>query len=118
MPWNQTAIACALRSNEPLHRPHIDEHEKTPKPKRQEYSYSDSNLWRPSNPTVVYVGTIPFGLAVIEMTEAILMRYVNGKYIRESEYRPPKSISSYADHTWTTTKISPVAVCGLSFIPR
>ena len=32
------------------------------------------------------------------------MRYVNGKYIRESEYRPAKTARGYADHTWTTTK--------------
>jgi dGTP triphosphohydrolase len=37
------------------------------------------------------------------MTEAVLMRYANGKYIRESEYRPPKTSRGYADHTWTTT---------------
>jgi hypothetical protein len=96
-------------STELSHRPHIDEHEKILKPKHQEYLHNGSNLWRPSSPTVVYVGTIPFGLAVIEMTEAILMRYVNGKYIRESEYRPPKTSRGYADHTWTTTNDIP---CG------
>ena len=89
------------------HRPHIDEHEKILKPKRQEYSYNTSNLWRPSSPTVTYVRTIPFGLAVIEMTEEVLMRYVNGKYLRESEYKPPKISRVYADHTWTTTKNIP-----------
>jgi hypothetical protein len=91
-------------STELSHRPHIDEHEQILKPKRQEYSYSDSKLWRPSTSTVVYVGTISFGLAVIEMTEAVSMRYVNGKYIREPEYRPTKTSRGYADHTWTTTK--------------
>jgi hypothetical protein len=85
-----------------LDRPHIDEHEVTLKPKRDEYVYS--NLWRPSGSTVAYVGTIPFGLAVVEMTETVLMRYVNGKYIRESEYKSPKAFRGYADHTWTTTK--------------
>jgi len=90
------------------HRPHIDEHE-TLKLNKQEDPYSSRNLWRPSSPTVVYVGTIPFGLAVIEMTEAVLMRYVNGSYIRESEYRPPKTSRQYADHTWTATENIP---CG------
>ena len=92
-------------SNEPFRRPHIDEHEKILKSKSQEYS--NSHLWWPSSPTVVYVGTVPFGLAVIEMTEAVLMRYVNGKYIRESEYNPSKRSRAYADHTWTTTKDIP-----------
>jgi len=96
-------------STELSHRPHIDEHEKILKPKRQENHHIGSNLWRPSSPTVVYVGTIPFGLGVIEMTEAILMRYVNGKYIRESDYKPPKTSRGYADHTWTTMNDIP---CG------
>jgi hypothetical protein len=81
-------------SHEQLRRPHIDEHEKVLKPTSQEYAYNNGHLWWPSSPTVVYVGTIPFGLAVIEMTEAVMMRYVNGKYIRESEYRPPKTSRS------------------------
>jgi hypothetical protein len=89
------------------HRPHIDEHEKILKPKLQESSYNNSNLWRPSSPTVAYVGAVPFGLAVIEMTEAVLMRYVNGRYIRESEYRPPKTSRGYADNRWTTTNNIP-----------
>jgi len=92
-----------------LDRPHIDEHEEVPKPKHRQYPYNNRNLWQPSNPTVVYVGTIPFGLAVIEMTEAVLMRYVDGKYIRESENSPPKPIRGYVDYTWTRTEEIP---CG------
>lgn len=95
---------CFSPSNERLHCPYINEHEVIPKRANQEHQYDHGHLWCPSNSTVVYVGTIPFGLAIIEMTEAVLMRYVNGKYIRESEYRPPKRSRVYADHTWTTTK--------------
>jgi hypothetical protein len=91
------------------HRPHIDEHEATPELKNQENPFTSRNLWRPSSPTVVYVGPIPFGLAVIEMTEAVLMRYVNGGYIRESDYRPPKYSRQSVGHTWTTTHHTP---CG------
>jgi hypothetical protein len=50
------------------------------------------------------VDTTPFGLAVIEMTESIVMRYVSGRYIRESDYKQPKVHRGYVDHTWTTTK--------------
>jgi len=96
-------------SGEMSHRPHIDERETIPKLKKHEDPYSGRNSWQPSSPTVVYVGTIPFGLAVIEMTEEVLMRYVNGKYIRESEYKPPKASRQYVDHTWTTTNNIP---CG------
>ena len=40
---------------------------------------------------------------MLEMTESIVMRYANGKYIRESDYKPPKMLRGNADHTWTTT---------------
>jgi hypothetical protein len=40
------------------------------------------------------------------MTESVEMRYVNGKYIRESEYVPPKN-RHYHDHTWTSTRHLP-----------
>jgi hypothetical protein len=52
---------------------------------------------------------VAIGLAVIEMSESVLMRYVNGKYIRDADYVPPKSSRHYIDHTWTTTKDLP---CG------
>lgn len=96
-------------SSESFHRPHINEHETVPKSAKQEYSYNKSHLWWPASPTVVYVGTIAFGLAVIEMTEAVLLRYINGKYIRESEYKPPRTSRGYANDTWTTTNNIP---CG------
>lgn len=83
----------------------VDEHE-TPK-KKQEYYYR--NLWSPCRPTVVYVGTVAIGLAVVEMSEEVLMRHVNGKYIRDAEYVPPKASRYHVDHTWTTTKEMP---CG------
>ncbi len=96
-------------SNKLFHRPHIDEHERVLKATIQEHPYNNRHLWSPSTPTLVYVGTVSFGLAIIEMMEAVLMRYVNGKYIRESEYKPPKASRGYADHTWTTTNDIP---CG------
>ncbi len=37
------------------------------------------------------------------------MRYVNGKYIRDADYVPPKASRRYVDHSWTTTKELP---CG------
>jgi len=49
------------------------------------------------------------GLAVIEMPAEVVMRYVNGKYIRDSAYVPPKSSRHYAVHAWTTAKELP---CG------
>jgi hypothetical protein len=88
-------------------RAHVDEHEQLPKEQRREYSYGYSHLWSPQRPTVVYVGSVAFGLAIIEMSESVVLRYLNGKYIRESDYNPPRA--RYVDHSWTTTKDVP---CG------
>jgi hypothetical protein len=92
-------------ASEQLRRGEVDEHEQ-PK-KRQDYYYS--RPWSPQRPTVVYVGTVAIGLAVVEMCEAVVMRYVNGKYIRDADYVPPKASRRYIDHSWTTTKELP---CG------
>lgn len=90
-------------------RAHIDDQEVLPKERRREHSYDYNRLWSPQRPTVVYVGSVAFGLAVIEMSESVVLRYVNGKYIRESDYKPPKASARYVDHSWTTTKDIP---CG------
>lgn len=90
-------------------RPCVDEREEPPKSRPGGPSYDYRRLWSPYRPTVVYVGSVAFGLAVIEMSEKVELRYVNGKYIRETEYRPPRMSARYVDHTWTTTKEIP---CG------
>jgi hypothetical protein len=92
--------------DERLRRAEIDEHEESKK--KQRY-YDHSRLWSPWRPTVVYVGTVAIGLAVIEMSESVLLRYVKGKYIRDADYIPPKDSRLYGDHTWTTTEDLP---CG------
>lgn len=89
-------------------RAHIDEHEQLPKTESKVSRYGCS-LWSPQRPTVVYIDSVAFGLAIIEMSEPVLLRYVNGKYIRESDYKPPKASARYFDHSWTTKKNIP---CG------
>jgi len=96
-------------SAENFTRAHIEAHEQLPKSQRSEQSYYYNRLWSPERPTVVYVGSVAFGLAVIEMSESVVLRYVNGKYIRESDCKPPKASARYLDHSWTTTKEIP---CG------
>jgi hypothetical protein len=88
-------------------RERIYEKEILPKEERREDTYGYDRLWSPYRPTVVYVDSLAFGLAIVEMTESVAMRYVNGKYIREADYVPPKSSRRYVDHTWTTTKDLP-----------
>ena len=38
-----------------------------------------------------------------------MLRHVNGKYVREADYVPPKRPRYFVDHSWTTTKDLP---CG------
>jgi hypothetical protein len=90
--------------NDHLMRAEVDQHEKPLK--RHEYY---PRLWSPFHPTVVFVGTVAIGLAVVEMSEPVLMRHLNGAYIRDSEYIPPKASRRHIDHTWTTTRELP---CG------
>lgn len=87
-------------------REHIYEKEEPPKKDRREHQYGYSSLWSPQRPTVVCVDSVAFGLAIIEMTESVEMRYVDGKYIRESAYVPPKS-RRYQDYSWTSTRDLP-----------
>lgn len=90
-----------------------DEHPKKQRhPNRDYHSYSRDGyfdgLWNPGTPTVAYVGEIAIGLAVLEMSDSVLMRYVDGKYVPDAEYVPQKLSRHYVDHTWTTTKDLPI----------
>lgn len=80
-----------------LHGTEVDEREKPGKP-RDRWHYNA--VWSPMRPTVVYVGEVAIGLAVIEMSERVTMRYSNGKYVRESEFKPnPKQHYGYMSTT-------------------
>jgi hypothetical protein len=92
-----------------LGRIRIDEHEKMSEAHRRNALDDDDHLWSPQRPTVVYAGSVAFGLAIIEMSESILLRYVNGKFIRESDYKLAKASSRHNDYGWTTTTDIP---CG------
>ena len=76
-------------------RARIDEHEQLQKKQNGEHSYYDSRLWSPQRPTVVYVGSLAFGLAVVEMSENVEVRYVNRRYVRESDHKPPRASARY-----------------------
>ncbi|MCA3121415.1 MAG: hypothetical protein ING90_02120 [Rhodocyclaceae bacterium] len=88
-------------AEEDFRRPLISEKEHPPK-KSRENPYLGNTLWHPYRPTVAYVGSVPIGLAVIEMTETVVIRHINGRRIRESEYKPPEKLSPYADRGWTS----------------
>ena len=83
-------------------RGRIEAKELTPKNESAHDSYENDRRWSPYRPTVALVDSVAFGLAVIEMTEPVEMRYVNGKYIRESEYVPSRS-RRYRHHASIST---------------
>lgn len=86
-----------------LHRPEIDWHV-VPEEPRVYYP----TIWKPARPTVVYVGDVAIGVALLEMAEPILMRNLGGdKYIRDSEYVLPKLRRGERDWSWTTTRDMP-----------
>ncbi|RWB20379.1 MAG: hypothetical protein EOQ40_15035 [Mesorhizobium sp.] len=87
--------------DEPLHGATPDEREVRGKERNP---YYHSRLWSPNRPTVVYIGSVAIGLSIVEMSEDVLMRYVNGKYIRDADYVPPVRSR---DYTWTTTRTLP-----------
>lgn len=72
-------------------RAKVDEHEI---PRHREY---DRN-WSPWRCTVVYIGSVAFGLTIIELSEEVEARYVNGSFIKEADYIPPRNSRQY---TWT-----------------
>lgn len=90
--------------DENLSRARLDERE-TPNSIRD--PYRRYGLWSPERPTVVYVGSIAIGIAVLEMSEQVSLRFVGDKYIREADYIPGRSGRLAHDYTWTTTRELP-----------
>ena len=86
-----------------LRRESVYEKEEPPPKGRKHDPYGYSRLWSPQRPTVVYIDALAFGLSIVEMTESVAVRYVNGKYVRESEYVAPKASRRHVDRTWTST---------------
>lgn len=91
-------------SGQGFYRGSVDEREE----RRGQRNNYYTSLWSPDRPTLVYVGTVAIGLAIVEMSEQTLMRYIgNGRYIPDADYLPPKASRRFADHTWTTTRENP-----------
>ena len=89
----------------------IDERE-VPKDDRPRHYYGNS-MWSPLRPTIAFFEHTAIGIAVLEMSEDVLLQYVGGDlgvdgYIRESEYQA--NLRKYRNHyTWTTNQDLP---CG------
>ncbi|WP_188569618.1 hypothetical protein [Youhaiella tibetensis] len=55
--------------------------------KDRQADYQYGSKWSPRRPTLVYFDTTPIALVVVEMTEEVPLRYVDGGYIRETEFQ-------------------------------
>lgn len=83
---------------------------------RKDNSYRDR--WSPGRCTVVYVGTVAIGLTIFEMSEEAEVKYVNGEYVRLSEYVPPKRRRYASDHGWTSKQDLPTGrLCLQAYSP-
>lgn len=90
-----------------MHRVAFEERE-TPGKDRKYGRHSMGTIWSPHRPTITFVGDVPFGITLTEMTERATMRYIGGKFVRENT-KLPASRRGYAAHTWTTEQDLP---CG------
>lgn len=64
--------------------------------------YQSGSIWVPDRPTIFYIDAVPVGLALIEMTERVTMRYLNGKYYREDSDVIRSAKPRQLIHSWTT----------------
>jgi hypothetical protein len=100
---------------ERMHREEVDEHE-IPRRKPNDNYYS--RLWSPGRVTVVYVGTVPIGVTIIELSEEAEARYVKGEYVRVDQETPVKRSRYANDYTWTTKKDYPTGrLCLQAYSP-
>jgi len=102
---NQLFLALETRGHRVLVAPNseqfcraaVDEREN---PEKNRYY---NNLWAPQRCTVVYIGTVAIGLTIIELSERVEARYVNGEYVRLSDYVPKRRGRYAMDSGWTST---------------
>ena len=88
------------------HRKEVKEQEIQLKDRKYGQYYS-SGIWGPDRPTIVHIEDVPIGIALIEMTERVTMRYVNGDYYREDSKLVQSLKAWRLPHTWTTEQDMP-----------
>lgn len=99
-------------NSERFHRAKVDERETPGK------GHHQSDLWSPMRCTVVYIGTVAIGLTVIEMSAEAEARYVNGEYVRLTDFVPKRRGRDSLDHDWTSTRDFPTGrLCLQAYSP-
>ncbi|MGX1259333.1 hypothetical protein [Sinorhizobium fredii] len=95
-------------AQEKMRRVEIKEQE-TPYKERRYGRYHTGSIWAPDRPTIAYIGTVPIGLALTEMTQRVTMRYINGTYYREDSKLVRSAKPRQLVNSWTTEQDLP---CG------
>ena len=99
-------------NSEHFHRAKVDERENPGK------GHHHNDLWSPMRCTVVYIGTVAIGLTVIEMSEEAEARYMNGEYVRLTDYVPKRRGRYAQDYGWTNTHDFPTGrLCLQAYSP-
>ncbi len=87
--------------DQPLFRAQIEEQE-VPGKDRKYGRYSYGRIWAPHRPTIAYIGEVPIGLALVEMSERVTLRYFKGKYVRYDNAVVKAASPHHLVHSWTT----------------
>jgi hypothetical protein len=82
-------------ASQDFYRADIDERENPQK------GHHFNNLWSPIRSTAAYIGTVDIGLTIIEMSEQVEARYVEGEFVRLTDYVPKRRGRYVQDHGWT-----------------
>jgi hypothetical protein len=116
---NQLFLALETRGHRVLIAPNSEQfcRAKVDERENPEKSRYYNNLWAPQRCTIVYIGTVAIGLTIIELSENVEARYVNGEYVRLSDV--PKWRDRYvADRGWTSTHDFPTGrLCLQAYSP-
>ena len=89
-----------------MRRVAVDERE-APGKDRKYGPYASGAIWSPHRPTIIYVGTVPIGLVLTEMTERITLRYIKGKYLRDDSDAVRSAKAWHLANSWTSERDVP-----------
>jgi len=99
-------------AHESFRRAEVDQRENPKKGERL------NDLWYPTRCTVVYVGTVAFGLTFIELTEHAEAEYRKGGYVRLKERARTSRSRHASDDAWTIMKEFPTGhLCLQAYSP-
>ena len=74
-------------------------------------SYIHPSLWQPQRPTLVYIGTIVFGLTIYEISEYVEVKYVDKEYVRLSSLPTNQRRSPYRNDWVMSTDMPTGRLC-------